>query len=120
MAEFHETGKQGEAIALNHLRQNGYTILETNWQSGHKEIDIIAQKNDQLVIIEVKARKTAFFGEPEEFVTKSKQKMLIVAANHYLFKNNLDLEVRFDIISVLFKGDNYRVNHIEDAFYPTL
>jgi putative endonuclease len=46
--------------------------------------------------------------------------MLIVAANHYLFKNNLDLEVRFDIISVLFKGDNYRVNHIEDAFYPTL
>jgi putative endonuclease len=120
MAEFHETGKQGEAIALNHLRQNGYTILETNWQSGHKEIDIIAQKDDQLVIVEVKARKTAFFGEPEEFVTKSKQKMLIAAANHYLLKNNLDLEVRFDIISVLFKGDNYRVNHIEDAFYPTL
>jgi len=120
MAEFHETGKQGEAIALNHLRQNGYTILETNWQSGHKEIDIIAQKDDQLVIVEVKARKTAFFGEPEEFVTKSKQKMLIAAANHYLLKNDLDLEVRFDIISVLFKGDNYRVNHIEDAFYPTL
>jgi putative endonuclease len=120
MAEFHETGKQGEAIALNHLRQNGYTILKTNWQSGHKEIDIIAQKDDQLVIVEVKARKTAFFGEPEEFVTKSKQKMLIAAANHYLLKNNLDLEVRFDIISVLFKGDNYRVNHIEDAFYPTL
>lgn len=120
MAEFHETGKQGEAIALNHLRQNGYTILETNWQSGHKEIDIIAQKDDQLVIVEVKARKTAFFGEPEEFVTKSKQKMLIAAANHYLLKKNLDLEVRFDIISVLFKGDNYRVNHIEDAFYPTL
>jgi putative endonuclease len=120
MAEFHETGKQGEAIALNHLRQNGYSILETNWQSGHKEIDIIAKKDDQLVIVEVKARKTAFFGEPEEFVTKSKQKMLIAAANHYLLKNNLDLEVRFDIISVLFKGDNYRVNHIEDAFYPTL
>lgn len=120
MAEFHETGKQGEAIALNHLRQNGYTIRETNWQSGHKEIDIIAQKADQLVIVEVKARKTAFFGEPEEFVTKSKQRMLIAAANHYLMKNNLDLEVRFDIISVLFKGDKYRVNHIEDAFYPTL
>jgi putative endonuclease len=74
MAEFHETGKQGEAIALNHLRQNGYTILETNWQSGHKEIDIIAQKNDQLVIIEVKARKTAFFGEPEELLPKANRK----------------------------------------------
>jgi len=120
MAEIHETGKKGEAIALEHLVRNGYKILETNWQSSHKEIDIIAQKEDQLVIVEVKARKTAFFGEPEEFVTKSKQKLLIGAANHYLLKHNLDLEVRFDIISVLFKGENYRVNHIEDAFYPTL
>ncbi len=120
MAEFHETGKKGEALAANHLRQNGYTILETNWQSSHKEIDIIAQKGDLLVVVEVKARKTAFFGEPEEFVTRSKQKMLIAAANHYLSKNNLDLEVRFDIISVLFKGEKYRVTHIEDAFYPTL
>lgn len=120
MAEFHETGKKGEAIALEHLVRNGYKIIETNWQSGHKEVDIIARKGDQLVIIEVKARKTAFFGEPEEFVTKSKQKLLIAAANHYVEKHNLDLEVRFDIISVLFKGEKYQVNHIEDAFYPTL
>ncbi len=120
MAEPHETGKKGEAIALEHLTKNGYKVLETNWQSSHKEIDIIAQKGNQLVIIEVKARKTAFFGEPEEFVTKSKQKLLIAAANHYLIKNNLDLEVRFDIISVLFKGDQRQVSHIEDAFYPTL
>jgi len=120
MAELHETGKKGEAIALEHLVRNGYKILETNWQSSHKEIDIIAKKGDQLIIVEVKARKTAFFGEPEEFVTKSKQKLLISAANHYISKNDLDLEVRFDIISVLFKGDKYQVNHIEDAFYPTL
>lgn len=120
MAEFHETGKKGEALAAEHLRQNGYTILETNWQSSHKEIDIIARKGDLLVVVEVKARKTAFFGEPEEFVTRSKQKMLIAAANHYLAKHDLDLEVRFDIISVLFKGEKYRVTHIEDAFYPTL
>lgn len=120
MAELHETGKKGEAIALEHLVKNGFKIIDTNWQSSHKEIDIIAQKGNQLVIIEVKARKTAFFGEPEEFVTRSKQKLLIAAANHYLQKNNLDLEVRFDIVSVLFKGEKYQVNHIEDAFYPTL
>lgn len=120
MAESHLTGKQGENIALNHLQQNGYTILEKNWQAGHKEIDIIARKDDLMVVVEVKARKTAFFGEPEEFVSRSKQKLLIAAANHYLQKNDLDLEVRFDIISVLFKGEKYQVNHIEDAFYPTL
>ena len=120
MAESHQTGKLGESLARNHLLQNGYTILETNWQSNHKEVDIIAQKNDLLVIIEVKARKTAFFGEPEEFVSRSKQKLLIAAANHYLQKNNLDLEVRFDIISILFKGENHHLHHIEDAFYPTL
>ena len=120
MGEAHQTGKLGENIARNHLLQNGYTILETNWQSSHKEIDIIAQKNDLLVIVEVKARKTAFFGEPEEFVSRSKQKLLIAAANHYLQKNDLDLQVRFDIISILFKGEHHQVFHIEDAFYPIL
>lgn len=120
MAEIHQTGKKGEAIALEYLTNHGYKIMETNWQSGHKEVDIIAKKDNQLIIIEVKARKTAFFGEPEEFVTKNKQKLLIAAANHFLLINNLDLEVRFDIISVLFKGDKFRVNHLEGAFYPTL
>ncbi|MDX9941201.1 MAG: YraN family protein [Bacteroidales bacterium] len=120
MAESHQTGKQGETIARNHLKQNGYAILESNWQSGHREIDIIAQKDNLLVVIEVKARKTAFFGEPEEFVSRRKQKLLIEAANHYLVKNEIDLEVRFDIISVLFKGENHQLHHIEDAFYPTL
>ncbi len=120
MAELHETGKQGEAIAIAYLRKKGYEVLEANWFSDHLEVDIIARKDDLLVVIEVKTRRTSFFGEPEEFVSKSKQKMLIKAANHYLVKKDLDLEVRFDIIGVLFKGDKYQVNHIEDAFYPTL
>jgi putative endonuclease len=120
MAEFHDTGKLGEAIAQSYLVSKGYTILETNWQSSHKEIDIIAQKDETLIIVEVKARKTAFFGEPEEFVTRSKQKLLVFAANHYIEKNNLNLETRFDIVSVLFKGNNHVVHHIEDAFYPTV
>jgi len=120
MAEFHETGKQGELLALGHLQKNGYTILETNWQSGHKEIDIIARIADVVVFLEVKTRKTAFFGEPEEFVSKTKQKLVIQAANHYLAQKKLDLEARFDIISILFMGEQHRINHIQDAFYPTL
>jgi len=120
MADQHDTGKLGEAIAQSYLLSKGYSILETNWQSSHREIDIIAQKNDVLVIVEVKARKTAFFGEPEEFVTRSKQKLLVSAANHYISLNNLDLETRFDIISVLFKGNSHVVHHLKDAFYPTI
>ncbi|HSV89208.1 MAG TPA: YraN family protein [Bacteroidales bacterium] len=120
MAEFHDTGKKGERLAIEHLVKNGYAILETNWQSGHKEIDIIAKKGEVVVFVEVKARKTAFFGEPEEFVSKFKQKLLIQAANNYLSQKKLSHEVRFDIISILFMGSQLQVNHIEEAFYPTL
>ncbi|MBW6478110.1 MAG: YraN family protein [Bacteroidales bacterium] len=120
MAEFHELGEKGEDMAVGYLRNNGYKILETNWRKGSLEVDIIAQKDDILVIAEVKTRSTNYFGEPEEFVTKAKQKNLIKAANIYIQLNNLDVETRFDIISVLIKGDQHKVHHIEDAFYPTL
>ncbi len=120
MAEFHELGEKGEDIAATYLRNNGYKILETNWRKGSLEVDIIAQKEDILVITEVKTRSTNYFGEPEEFVTKAKQKNLIKAANIYIQLHNLDVETRFDIISVLIKGDQHKIHHIEDAFYPTL
>ncbi len=120
MADIHNIGKRGEALAIEHLVKQGYKILETNWQSNHQEIDIIARKDNVLVIVEVKARSTNYFGEPEAFVTKQKQRMLIKAANHYLSKENLHLEVRFDIISVLFRQDEHKLKHIEDAFYPLM
>ena len=78
MAEMHETGKKGESIAMNFLSNKGYHILATNWQSNHQEIDIIAGKDDLLVIVEVKSRKSNYFGEPEASVTRQKQKMLII------------------------------------------
>ncbi len=120
MAEFHETGKKGEEMAKTFLKNKGYEILEVNWRSGHNEIDIIAKENDVVIIAEVKTRKTNYFGEPEEFVTKSKQKALVKAANDYIFKKDIDAEVRFDIVSVLYSGSNHKIHHIEDAFYPTL
>ncbi len=120
MADFHETGKKGEQIAVKYLSGKGFHILEQNWRSGSNEIDIIAQQNDIIVIVEVKTRRTNYFGEPEEFVNKTKQKLLVKAANTYVLKNNLENEVRFDIVSVLFKGNEYAINHIEDAFYPAI
>ena len=120
MAEFHQTGKKGEELALQHLRLEGYEILETNWHSSHREVDIIARLDEFLVVVEVKTRTTSRFGEPESFVNKTKQKHLIRAANHYLLKHRLDLEVRFDIISVVIDQEDARLNHIPGAFSPGL
>ena len=120
MSASHHTGKQGEAIAVEYLTQKGYDVLETNWQSNHQEIDIIARQGDILVIAEVKTRNTNYFGEPETFVTKQKQRMLIKATNHYITKNDLNVTVRFDIISILYNKDEHKLKHIEDAFYPLI
>jgi len=120
MSEIHELGKKGESIASDHLVSKGFKILETNWHVGSYELDIIAEKENMVVVAEVKTRTSTVFGEPEIFVNKVKQKFMIRAANIYITSKGIDKEVRFDIISVVVKGNSNMVNHIEDAFYPTL
>ena len=120
MAEHNETGTKGEELAAGMLKDKGYEILEKNWRYNNLEADIIAKKKDLIIIAEVKTRSTSFFGEPEEFVNKTKKQNLIKTANAYLEQNQLELEVRFDIISVLISGEKTIVHHIEDAFYPTV
>jgi putative endonuclease len=118
MAEHNITGQKGEEISAIYLKSKGYTVLETNWRFKNLEADIIASIGDTLVVAEVKTRKSNFFGEPETFVTRQKQKNLIKAAHEYIQRNELDLEVRFDIISVVMNSTGSNVNHIEGAFYP--
>jgi putative endonuclease len=120
MSEANELGKQGEEIAATYLRKQGYLILETNWRAGRNEIDLIAKDKDFLVVVEVKSRSNDKFTEPEEAVTKDKQMALIRAANAYIFRNNINLETRFDIISIIHNQNETRINHIKDAFYPRL
>ncbi len=117
MADFHDTGKTGEMISVAYLKDQGYRIRETNWQSNHQEIDIIAEKDDVLAIVEVKTRRSKKFGDPETFVTRQKQKMLVKAANHYIALSGIDKNVRFDIVSVLLQDDRHQLHHIKDAFY---
>jgi putative endonuclease len=118
MADHNELGIKGEELAEKYLRNSGYEILERNWRFGKDEIDIIARDGDFIVIAEVKTRRTNYFGEPEEFVSRQKQRFLIRAANAYIEKNDIDCETRFDILSVLFGGKTYTVKQIKDAFYP--
>jgi len=120
MAEHNEFGKKGEDIAAEYLQKKGYKILERNWVSGKNEIDIIAREGKYIIVIEVKTRHSIYAGEPETAVTRDKQKSLIRAANSYVRKMNMDEEVRFDIISILVVKGKEQINHIEDAFYPTL
>lgn len=120
MAEHNELGKSGEQIALDFLKEKGYKILETNWHAGKFEIDIIAQTQKQLIVAEVKTRTSNWLQEPEAAVTRDKQRMLVKAADVYVQRHNIDLEVRFDIISIVIAKDKFLINHFEDAFYPTL
>ncbi len=120
MAEHNDLGKKGEALAVEYLRKKGFRIKHTNWRFIHYEIDIIAEDAGVLVVVEVKTRTNLSAGLPETFVTREKQKKLIAAANAYIRMKNLDMEVRFDIISVIVTEEKSEVIHIPDAFYPMM
>jgi putative endonuclease len=118
MADHNELGKLGEEMARTHLEKKGYKILETNWYYQKAELDIIALKNAKtLVIVEVKTRSNAFLGTPEEFVSKSKIKMIIKATDAYLSEHSIDAEVQFDIIAIVKNPQYEKLEHIENAFY---
>jgi len=112
-----ELGKWGEQFAADYLQRKGYDILERNWFFAKAEIDIIAQKGDELIIVEVKTRNSDFFGDPQDFVTPAKIKLLVKAANEYIISNDLDLETRFDVIAVLKNKTQEKLEHFENAFY---
>ena len=117
MASHNDLGKFGEELAVDFLEKNGYEILETNWVFDKAEIDIIAQKNGILAIVEVKTRSSIEFGLPQEFVKPKKIKLLLKAVDEYVVQNDLDVEVRFDIIAIHKENKYFNIEHIEEAFY---
>lgn len=113
----HDFGRHCEFMARTYLEQQGYLILETNWRSGHKEIDIIAKEGEMLVIVEVKARKNEDFMFAEDAVDEKKIRNLIRATHNYILLKGLDCDTRFDIITlVLDNNGEYKLKHIKDAF----
>ena len=110
-------GLEGEELAAGFLAEKGYQILERNYRFGRYEVDIIARHGDTIVFVEVKSRKNINFGEPEIFVSRRKQAFLFTAANHYLVVNDLELESRFDIVSVWRENKTKQIKHLEGAFY---
>ena len=117
MAEHNDLGKLGEELAADFLQKNGYEILETNWVFQKAEIDILAQKENILAVVEVKTRSSIDFGLPQDFVKPKKIQLLVKAVNEYVIANDLDVEVRFDIIAIHKDTKDFSIEHIEEAFY---
>ena len=120
MSKSKELGKQGEDGASLYLEENGYKILNRNWKTGAKEIDIIAENDDFIIFVEVKTRSEDYLEHPRTAVMASKQKTIIKVADQYIRQYNVDKECRFDIITIIKSNGGLEISHIENAFYPTL
>jgi putative endonuclease len=113
------TGRRGEDMASSYLRDSGYEILARNYRFGRCEIDIVARKGNTLVFVEVKTRRSRSFGHPILSVTASKTRNIVKTAGQFIERTGLDsLEVRFDVITVMFEGGEHVIEHIADAFRP--
>ena len=123
MAEHNDLGKWGEDEAALYYEDRGYEILERDWKVGKRDIDLIAltEDKDTLVFVEVKTRQNKDLQEPEEAVDVKKMRNLAIAANAYVKLHGLDMDVRFDIISVIGKCSCVEsIECFEDAFNPLL
>ncbi len=116
MAKHYNLGIKGEKTAILFLLENNYKIIETNYRFQKAEIDIIAQKKDILICVEVKTRTSTYFGNPQDFIDTKKIKLLVKAMDNYIISKNLDVEVRFDIIAIIQNKNQTKIEHIKDAF----
>ncbi|WP_214227019.1 YraN family protein [Pedobacter sp. B4-66] len=120
MASHNDLGKRGEDIAREYLENLGYQILKMNWRHGRAEVDVIANQGGTIIFVEVKTRSSTDYGEPEDFVNIKKERQLEYASSAYIEMNNHEGEIRFDVIAIVFENKHlYKINHIEDAFWPS-
>jgi putative endonuclease len=115
-----ETGDSAEHVAQGYLREKGYKILDTNWRTGHLELDIVAQDGEELVIVEVKSKMGEGFEHPTDALSDKKIKKIINAAEAWIQFHNWTKETRFDLILVTIHGSNdFELEHYDNAFNPT-
>lgn len=120
MALHNDFGNLGEQAAVDLLVGKGYSIVDRNWRCGRMEIDIVAQRGTRLAIVEVKTRADGCLADPVEAVDRRKQLRMVRAATAYVEAHNLPHELQFDIIGVTGTPDNFKIEHLEDAFPPPL
>ena len=111
MARHNEIGRIGEMVAARYLIQQGYSLLETDYRVGHKDIDIVAFKDGVTVFVEVKTRSSDRFGAPEEAVDDEKIRFLLSAANAYIRRKGVMGPIRFDVIAVVGAEEPFSITH---------
>ncbi len=116
MTEKRRIGDRGEESAVNFLFANGYDVLHRNYRFGRGEIDIIARKDNVMVFIEVKTRKSINYGYPETFVTEPQQDRIHRAAEEFISQYGWEGNIRFDIMAILWDRNEPSLDHFEDAF----
>ena len=117
MARQNDMGREGESEARAYLVKHGYNVLHTNWHWHHYELDIVATKDEELIVVEVKTRSEDYLLSPEEAVDNKKIRRIVAAADAYVRYFNLELPVRFDIITLIKGKEGFQIEHIDGAFY---
>lgn len=120
MATHNILGKEGENAAADYLLQKGYHIRHRNWRAGRKELDIVADNGEELIVVEVKSRKDTEYARPEDAVNAAKIRRIVSATDQYIQKYQLDMLPRFDIITVIGTKEHFTIEHIENAFYSPI
>lgn len=120
MARHNQLGKSGEEYAADYLASRGYVIRDVNWRSGKLELDLVASRDNLLIVVEVKTRSSEEYEYPEDAVTIGKIRRTVRAAEAYVRMFDLPFEIRFDVIAVIGKEPPFEIKHIEDAFVAPL
>ena len=100
----------------------GMKLLERNWRSGHKELDLVMEEEGFIRIVEVRSRSVPAQIDPLESVDHAKRRKTIQAAKGYVAANRSRIkgkEVVFDVVSILFNGELFKVEYVREAFAPT-
>ena len=110
-------GELGERIAARWLRRGGWRIVAHRFRSGHRDIDLVVEREGTVAFVEVKARRSGGFGGPVEAVGWRKQRELARSAAVWIDRHGQPGEAyRFDVIGVVVAGGSVRVRHVENAF----
>lgn len=117
MAAHNDTGKFGEQEAARFLENKGYSVIKKNYRYKRAEIDLIVEKENTIVFVEVKARKNQHFGEPESFVSEAQIERIFEAAEAFQEEVPGSYSIRFDIVSIVGKPPTVTIDHFQDAFF---
>lgn len=107
-------------MAARYLRARGYRIWKSNWRSGHRELDLVALYQNQLIIVEVKARDGNPVNEPSEVVDPVKQRNIVLATESFIRRYDCHYPTRFDVVAVIYHAGGFEIEHLENAFYAAV